>query len=76
MQLNINVDSHKEAKRLQKIIHITYSLPQFDNRKSHSIKINSEMQTVFVNNPFLGMLIMAGIFIGHVEAGIGCAVGW
>ena len=34
------------------------------------------MQTVFVNNPFLGMLIMAGIFIGHVEAGIGCAVGW
>ena len=34
------------------------------------------LQTVFVNNPFLGMLIMVGIFIGHIEAGIGCAVGW
>jgi len=32
-------------------------------------------ETVFVNNPFLGLLILVAIFIGHTKAGIGCAVG-
>jgi len=32
-------------------------------------------ETVFVNNPFLGMLILVSIFIGHAKAGLGCALG-
>jgi len=32
-------------------------------------------ETVFVNNPFLGLLILIAIFIGHTKAGIGCVVG-
>jgi len=32
-------------------------------------------ETVFVNNPFLGILILVSIFIGHAKAGLGCALG-
>ena len=32
-------------------------------------------QTVFVNNPSLGLLILLSIFITDVKAGVGCAVG-
>ena len=33
------------------------------------------LQTVFVNNPFCGLLILVSIFIGHTKAGVGCALG-
>jgi len=32
-------------------------------------------QTVFVNNPFLGLLFLIAITIGDLKAGLGCAVG-
>ena len=32
-------------------------------------------QTIFVNNPFLGLLILVSILLGHVQAGLGCALG-
>ena len=42
----------------------------------NSFKMNLFIfQTVFVNNPFCGLLILVSIFIGHTKAGIGCALG-
>ena len=32
-------------------------------------------QTVFVNNPMCGLMMLVAIFIGHWKAGVGCVVG-
>ena len=33
------------------------------------------LQTVFVNNPMCGLMMLVAIFIGHWKAGVGCVVG-
>merc|ERR1711936_596861 len=50
--------------------HLLWSSLRFVN-----VYFRSLGQTIFVNNPFLGLLFLIGISLGNLKAGLGCAVG-